>query len=108
MQEVENKLHSSLTDMLINLYNGKGTDEYKDHYATVVSILDEQKRYSATTGDKEMDDQTLARLFQQKIESIVGTVKDKLYEDAKKDSLVYEVVQQQQDGNTAQQQARKN
>ena len=63
MQEVENKLHSSLTDMLINLYNGKGTDEYKDHYATVVSILDEQKRYSATTGDKEMDDQTLARLF---------------------------------------------
>ena len=56
MQEVENKLHSSLTDMLINLYNGKGTDEYKDHYATVVSILDEQKRYSAQTGDKEMDD----------------------------------------------------
>ena len=64
MQEVENKLHSSLTDMLINLYNGKGTDEYKDHYATVVSILDEQKRFSQQTGDKEMDADTLARLFQ--------------------------------------------
>jgi len=30
--------------MLINLYNGKSTDEYKDHYAAVVSIIDEQKR----------------------------------------------------------------
>ena len=57
-----------------------------------------------------MDADFLARLFQQKIESIVGTVKDKLYEDAKKDSLVYEVVQQQQpndNGNNSQQQARK-
>jgi len=44
-----------------------------------------------------MDADTLARLFQQKIESIVGTVKDKLYEDAKKDSLVYEVHTQPQE-----------
>jgi len=103
MQEVENKLHSSLTDMLINLYNGKSTDEYKDHYATVVSIIDEQKRISQQTGEKEMDADTLARLFQQKIESIVGTVKDKLYEDAKKDSLVYEVHAQPQDTTNANQ-----
>ena len=54
-----------------------------------------------------MDADFLARLFQQKIESIVGTVKDKLYEDAKKDSLVYEVhTQQQVDNNNLQ--ARKN
>ena len=44
--------------------------------------------------DKEMDADELAKLFQSKIESIVGTVKDKLYEDAKKDSLVYELQQQ--------------
>ena len=30
--------------MLINLYNGKGTEEYRDHYAQVVIILDEQKK----------------------------------------------------------------
>ena len=53
-----------------------------------------------------MNADTLARLFQQKIESIVGTVKDKLYEDAKKDCLVYEVPIQQVDANN--QQARKN
>ena len=42
-----------------------------------------------------MDADELAKLFQSKIESIVGTVKDKLYEDAKKDSLVYEISNQQ-------------
>ena len=56
-----------------------------------------------------MDADTLARLFQQKIESIVGTVKDKLYEDAKKDSLVFEVSPQpQQDNTNVNAQARKN
>ena len=80
--------------MLINLYNGKNVDEYKDHYATVVQILDQQKM-TRKQSDKEMDAEELAKLFQSKIESIVGTVKDKLYEDAKKDSLVYELQQQQ-------------
>ena len=55
-----------------------------------------------------MDADFLARLFQQKIESIVGTVKDKLYEDAKKDSLVYEVHTQQQVSDNNNLQARKN
>ena len=80
--------------MLINLYNGKNVDEYKDHYATVVQILDQQKM-TKKQNDKEMDADELAKLFQSKIESIVGTVKDKLYEDAKKDSLVYEISNQQ-------------
>ena len=31
--------------MLINLYNGKGWEEYRDNYAHVVTILDEQKKY---------------------------------------------------------------
>ena len=30
--------------MLINLYNGKPTDEYRDHYAQVATILDDQKK----------------------------------------------------------------
>jgi len=34
---------------------------------------------------------SLQSLFQNKIESIVGTVRDKLQEDAKKDNLVSEV-----------------
>lgn len=80
--------------MLINLYNGKNVDEYKDHYATVVQILEQQKM-TKKQNDKEMDADELAKLFQSKIESIVGTVKDKLYEDAKKDSLVYEISNQQ-------------
>jgi len=29
--------------MLINLYNGKDTEEYRDHYAQVVTILEDQK-----------------------------------------------------------------
>lgn len=35
--------------------------------------------------------ENLQELFHSKIESIVGTVKDKLHEDAKKDDLVTEV-----------------
>ena len=76
--------------MLINLYNGKNVDEYKEHYAQVVQILEQQKN-SKRQNDKELDAEELAKLFQSKIESIVGTVKEKLYEDAKKDSLVFEV-----------------
>lgn len=34
---------------------------------------------------------SLTQLFESKIESIVGTVKDKLHEDAKKDNLVTEI-----------------
>ena len=30
--------------MLINLYNGKGTDEYRDNYAHVVTLLEEQAK----------------------------------------------------------------
>ena len=76
--------------MLINLYNGKNVDEYKDHYAHVVQMLEQQKN-ARKQNDKEMDAEELAKLFESKIESIVGTVKDKLCEDAKKDSLVFEV-----------------
>ena len=76
--------------MLINLYNGKNVDEYKEHYAQVVQILEQQKN-SKRQNDKELDAEELVKLFQSKIESIVGTVKEKLHEDAKKDSLVFEV-----------------
>ena len=39
--------------MLINLYNGKGTEEYREHYATVVSIIDEQRRIIQMNGEAE-------------------------------------------------------
>jgi hypothetical protein len=77
--------------MLINLYNGKGTEEYREHYATVVSIIDEQRRIIQMNGEAEgINAEFLQKLFMGKIESIVGTVKDKLQEDAKKDNLVEE------------------
>ena len=79
--------------MLINLYNGKGTEEYRDHYAQVVIILDEQKKIQEKQRDlpPSITINSLHQLFSNKIENIVGTVRDKLQEDAKKDNLVQEV-----------------
>lgn len=78
--------------MLINLYNGKATDEYRDHYAQVVTILDEQKKIQELNNEKpSITISSLQQLFQTKIENIVGTVRDKLQEDAKKDNLVQEI-----------------
>ena len=78
--------------MLINLYNGKGTEEYRDHYAQVVTILDEQKKIQAMNRETpSITISSLQQLFQTKIENIVGTVRDKLQEDAKKDNLVQEI-----------------
>ena len=76
--------------MLINLYNGKGTEEYREHYANVASIIDDQKKYHANAENEGINAKWLQTLFNGKIESIVGTVKDKLQEDAKKDNLVIE------------------
>ena len=79
--------------MLINLYNGKGTGEYRDHYAQVVIILDEQKKIQErqTGSMSTITINSLQQLFRTKIENIVGTVRDKLQEDAKKDNLVEEL-----------------
>lgn len=53
-----------MTDMLINLYNGKGTEEFRDHYATVVSIIDEQRRLNQMHGDQEsINAEFLQKLF---------------------------------------------
>ena len=35
MNDAHTKLGSNLTDMLINLYNGKNVQEFQDHYAVV-------------------------------------------------------------------------
>jgi len=78
--------------MLINLYNGKPTEDYRDHYAQVVTILDEQKKIQEMNRETpSININSLQNLYQTKIESIVGTVRDKLQEDAKKDNLVEEV-----------------
>ena len=78
--------------MLINLYNGKGTEEYRDHYAHVVTILDEQKQLQEMNHEQAtITINSLQNLFTNKIENIVGTVRDKLQEDAKKDALVTEI-----------------
>ena len=70
--------------MLINLYNGKGTEEYRDNYAHVVTLLDERaKQYLINmniTGKRNspIGSASLQEFFEAKIESIVGTVRDKL------------------------------
>ena len=76
--------------MLINLYNGKGTEEYRENYAHVVTTLDEQRRHDLNQDQPYININQLQNLFENKIESIVGTVRDKLQEDAKKDNLVVE------------------
>ena len=88
--------------MLINLYNGKGTEEYRENYSNVVTILEDQARRAGLTTDASHNGSQpgnyisisqLQNLFENKIDSIVGTVRDKLQEDAKKDNLVNEEVE---------------
>lgn len=51
--------------------------------------MDNQKRLQQNSNKcSEITAEALFELFCQKIEGIVGTVKDKLQEDAKKDGLV--------------------
>jgi len=77
--------------MLINLYNGKPTEEFRSHYAQVATILHDQKRLQENQNGKSVITLSwLQKLFESKIENIVGTVRDKLQEDAKKDNLVFE------------------
>lgn len=70
--------------MLINLYNGKGTEEYRDNYAHVVTLLDERaKQYLINMNitskrNSPIGSASLQEFFEAKIESIVGTVRDKL------------------------------
>lgn len=35
LNDAQTKLGSNVTDMLINLYNGKPTADYQEHYATI-------------------------------------------------------------------------
>ena len=37
--------------MLINLYNGKGTEEYRENYSNVVTILEDQARRAGLAMD---------------------------------------------------------
>ncbi len=77
--------------MLINLYNGKPTSDFQEHYATIAQILYNQKQLQQSQTKNSQTEITAEALFElccQKIEGIVGTVKDKLQEDAKKDGLV--------------------
>lgn len=73
--------------MLINLYNGKPTSDFQDHYVTIVQLLEIEKRQNKGTKD-EVNSESLFKLFELKIESIVNTVKEKLHEDCKKDGLI--------------------
>ena len=78
-----------MTDMLINLYNGKATSEYQDHYAIIAQIIENKIRFQQNK-DREVTPQVLFGIIEEKITDIVGTVKDKLHEDAKKDGLIIE------------------
>jgi hypothetical protein len=64
--------------MLINLYNGKPVSEFQDHYATIAQIIETQKRLQQQTNGHEINAEALFELFCQKIDNIVGTVKEKL------------------------------
>lgn len=78
MTEVKAKLGSHLTDMLINLYNGKPVVEFQDHYATIASLVQNQKVFYQKQKGQEVTAEALFELFCDKIENIVGTVKEKL------------------------------
>lgn len=74
-----------MTDMMINLYNGRPYTEFEKNYSEVVYYLDMQRRYSQS---KELYSEKLLTLFEEKIKGIVRTVKDKLNEDAKTQNLI--------------------
>lgn len=78
MNDAHTKLGSNLTDMLINLYNGKNVQEFQDHYAVVAQIIENQKRFQQQQKSNEITSEAIFELFCQKIDNIVGTVKDKL------------------------------
>lgn len=78
--------------MIIFLYNGKPTKEFAENYATVAQLLD-HKRRTMVNGEIEINTDTILQIFYARIENIVGTVKDKLSDDATKENLVYEIVE---------------
>jgi|LakMenEpi03Oct11_1017367.scaffolds.fasta_scaffold20040_1 hypothetical protein len=78
--------------MLIFLYNGKPTKDFIENYATVAQIF-EHKRRTMVNGDLEINADSILQIFNNRIENIVGTVRDKLSDDATKDNLVYEIAE---------------
>ena len=46
-------MNSSMTDMLINLYNGKPRTEYQDDYAIIAKIIENKIRFQQKK-DKEV------------------------------------------------------
>lgn len=78
--------------MLIFLYNGKPTKDFIENYATVAQILD-HKRRTMVNGETEINADNILQIFNHRIENIVGTVRDKLSDDATKDNLVYEIAE---------------
>lgn len=75
---------------MIFLYNGKPTKDFIENYANVAQMLDQRKR---TQVNGEINCDTLVQTFYQRIEGIVGTVRDKLSDDAAKDGLVQELTE---------------
>ena len=67
--------------MLIFLYNGKPTKDFIENYATVAQILD-HKRRTMVNGETEINADNILQIFNHRIENIVGTVRDKLSDDA--------------------------
>ena len=48
--------------MLINLYNGKPTTEFQEHYSTIAQLLEIQKR-AQLSGEVEITAEYLLELF---------------------------------------------
>lgn len=75
--------------MLINLYNGKPEEEFSGYYAQIAQIFDNMIKMELHINGKEITADEVLEKFNEKISSIVSTVKDKLNEDARKDELFH-------------------
>lgn len=74
--------------MLINLYNGKPVEDFHEHYANVAHYFEILINLERSVFGRELQADDVLDQFNKKIDSIVGTVRDKLNEDANKEELV--------------------
>jgi hypothetical protein len=49
--------------MLINLYNGKPTTDFQDHYAAIAQIIESQRRLQANNANQKQPEITSEALF---------------------------------------------
>lgn len=76
------KLGSNLKDLLVEIYQAKPADKFKDHYATIAQIIQKQKKIALET--KMPDPWTAEKLYNficERIENIVYSLRLQLKEN---------------------------